>query len=135
MLRSKLSEHVAICTFPRHGIGIHPSDASRREKLPDSLLHPLRADSHMLNSRIAAFRTMTGRLGSIPAEMASQPILGSMQREGETAIGTATDMTALLAKQRCRESTAIEKQDGLLPQLQAFTDSHLQRCGKTTLGF
>jgi hypothetical protein len=81
----------------------------------------------MLNSRIAAFRTMTGRLGSIPAEMASQPILGSMQREGETAIGTATDMTALLAKQRCRESTAIEKKDRLLAQFKTLRNAHLKR--------
>ena len=68
-------------------------------------------------------------------KVAGEAVLGPVEGEGETAVGTAADMTALLAEQGGGVTASVQEKDGLLTGLKSFGDGHLQRCGKPPLGF
>jgi hypothetical protein len=79
----------------------------------------------MLDSSISTFWTLCGGLCLVTAKMACEAIIRPMKRQGETAIGTAADMTALLAEQGGGKSAAVQEENRLLAEFQAFFNPHL----------
>jgi hypothetical protein len=79
----------------------------------------------MLDSSITTFWTLRGGLCLVTAKMAREAVIRPMKRQGETTIGTAADMSALLAEQGGGEPAAVQEENCLLAEFQAFFNPHL----------
>ena len=98
----------------RHRVCVHAQHLRAGEQLLQLLLHPLCAETDMLQ-RTAALRTLLRRPLGVAAIVAHQPVIGAVVGEIHAAPGTFRHIAALGAQQLAAAAPAVEEQNALLP--------------------
>src|ERR1051325_4110170 len=113
---AEIAQDAAEIVLALEGVGIHAFDSRVRKEFGQGVLDLLRADASIADLRVAAVFIGTGRrhrLG-VRADVAHQLLILAMERQRDTAIGTAGDVAAHRALQRAGEAAPIQKQNDLL---------------------
>jgi hypothetical protein len=106
-------EDLFVRTFPACRVSVHSPDAGFGKKSPDFLFDPFRAFPDRLNLRALAGRAPGRRNDLVFAVVATQALLGPMQRETHTAVRALDQMPAVLTQEGVGIASPVEEDEAL----------------------